>query len=136
MRSLNRATIIGHVGKDAEINFTSSANKMATFRVATSESWKDKDGVLQERTDWHNVVAWRGLADVCERLVRKGVRVYVEGRLHTRTFEDKDGQKRYHTEIVAENILLLDSRRHEHENGDAEAHPAEDKDKTSGEAPF
>ncbi|MEY3387058.1 MAG: single-strand binding protein [Bacteroidota bacterium] len=112
-RTLNKVMLIGNVGKDPEVNFTPSGVKVAQFRMATSETWKDKDGAVQEHTDWHTVIAWRGLADVVERLVRRGTRLYVEGKIQSRTFDDRDGNKRYVTEIVADNLLLLDAKRPE-----------------------
>jgi len=123
-RTLNKVMLIGNVGKDPEVNFTPSGVKVAQFRMATSETWKDKEGAVQEHTDWHTIIAWRGLADVVEKLVRRGSRVYVEGKIQSRSFDDKEGHKRYVTEVVAENILLLDTKKSEHgvPNGDAEHH--------------
>ncbi len=112
-RTLNKVMLIGNVGKDPDVNFTGTGIKVAQFRMATTETWKDKEGALQEQTDWHTVIAWRGLADVVERLVHKGSRVYVEGKIQNRTYDDRDGNKRYVTEIVADNLLLLDSRKPE-----------------------
>jgi len=131
-RTLNKVMLIGNVGKDPDVNFTPSGVKVAQFRMATSESWKDKDGAIQEHTDWHTVVAWRGLADIVERLIHRGSRIYVEGKIQTRTYDDKEGQKRYVTEIVADNILLLDAKRADGlTNGEAahsEAHPDDKTD--------
>ena len=110
-RTLNKVMLIGNVGKEPDVNFTPSGVKVAHFRLATSETWKDKDGAVQEHTDWHTVVAWRGLADVVEKLMRRGTRVYVEGKIQSRSFDDRDGNKRYVTEIVADNLLLLDAKR-------------------------
>ena len=125
-RTLNKVMLIGNVGKDPDVNFTPSGVKVCQFRMATSESWKDKDGALQEHTDWHTIVAWRGLADIVERLIHKGTRVYVEGKIRSRSYDDREGQKRYVTEIVADNILLLDAKRndngHGHEPDHATAH--------------
>ena len=125
-RTLNKVMLIGNVGKDPDVNFTPSGVKVCQFRMATSESWKDKDGALQEHTDWHTIVAWRGLADIVERLIHKGTRVYVEGKIRSRSYDDREGQKRYVTEIVADNILLLDAKRndngHSHEPEHATAH--------------
>ncbi|GAB1429850.1 single-stranded DNA-binding protein [Ignavibacteria bacterium] len=109
-RSLNKVMLIGNVGADPEINHTPSGVPVATFRIATTESWKDRDGATQERTDWHSVVAWRWLADVTQKIVHKGTRIFIEGRLQNRTFEDRDGNKRTVTEIIADNMLVLDSR--------------------------
>ena len=134
-RTLNKVMLIGNVGKDPDINFTPSGVKVAQFRMATSETWKDKEGAIQEHTDWHTIIAWRGLADVVEKLVHKGSRVYVEGRIQTRSYDDKEGQKRYVTEIVADNILLLDVRKENgHSNGDSHEEP--EKEKSSDDIPF
>lgn len=105
--------LIGNVGKDPEINYTSSGIPVAMVRLATTETWKDKDGNLQEHTEWHTVVAWRGLAEIMNKIVHRGSRIYVEGKIQNRVFDDKDGNKRYLTEIVAENLLLLDSGRND-----------------------
>ncbi|MFM7157893.1 MAG: single-stranded DNA-binding protein [Bacteroidota bacterium] len=113
-RSLNKVQLIGHVGKDPEYTFTSGGTAVATFRLATSESWKDKNGALQENTDWHTIVVWnsqyRNLADIVHKLVHKGSKLYVEGKLKYRTYESRDGSKRTVTEIIADNIMLLDAK--------------------------
>jgi len=97
-RSLNKVQLIGHVGKDPEYTFTSGGTAVATFRLATSESWKDKNGALQESTDWHTIVVWnsqyRNLADIVHKMVHKGSRIYVEGKLKYRTFEKKTLSKK------------------------------------------
>ena len=135
-RTLNKVMLIGNVGKDPDVNFTPSGVKVAQFRMATSETWKDKDGAIQEHTDWHTVVAWRGLADIVERLIHRGSRIYVEGKIQTRTYDDKEGQKRYVTEIVADNILLLDPKRSEStSNGEAE-HSESSSDGKADDIPF
>lgn len=128
--------LIGNVGKDPEVNFTPSGVKVAQFRLATSETWKDKEGSLQEHTDWHTVIAWRGLADVVEKLVRRGTRVYVEGKIQSRTFEDREGNKRYVTEIVADNLLLLDAKRTDQPGGHADTEHVETISNNSDEIPF
>jgi len=108
-KSLNKATLIGHVGKDAEVRYTGAGMPVATFTIATNETWKDRNsGQTQERTDWHNVVVWNRLAEICGEYVKKGTRIYVEGRIQNRTYDDKDGNKRYISEIVANDIILLD----------------------------
>lgn len=123
-RSLNKVMLIGNVGKEPEVNFTPSGVKVAQFRMATTETWKDRDGALQEHTDWHTIIAWRGLADVVEKLVRRGSRVYVEGKIQSRSFDDKEGHKRYVTEVVADNLLMLDVKKVEQgaANGEHETH--------------
>lgn len=108
-RGFNRVVLIGNVGKDPEVRYTGNGTPVATFSLATSEIWRDKDGNVQERTDWHNIVAWRKLAEIIQGIVKKGSRLLVEGKIQNRSYE-KNGEKRYMTEIVADNILLLDSR--------------------------
>lgn len=106
--SLNRATFIGNLGADPEVRSTPGGQQVANFRIACSETWKDGNGVKQERTEWVNIVAWRKLADVAAKWLKKGMQVYVEGKLQTRTWEDKaTGAKRYATEILADEILML-----------------------------
>ncbi len=109
-RSLNKVMLIGNVGKDPEMNFTPSGVPVATLRLATTETWKDKEGNIQEHTDWHTVIAWRGLADIMHRHVHRGSRIYVEGKIQNRVFDDNSGTRRYYTEIMADNLLLLDGR--------------------------
>ncbi len=106
-RSLNKVMLIGNLGKDPELKYTPSGVAVATFSMATSEQWKDQDGNAQERTEWHNIVAWRKLAEIVGEYMKKGKKVYVEGKLQTRNYE-KDGVKRYITEIVADQIIMLD----------------------------
>lgn len=104
---LNKVMLIGNLGKDPELRYTSSGDAVANFSIATGESWKDKDGNKQERTEWHNIVAWKKLAEICGEYLKKGKKVYVEGRLQTRSYDDKEGVKRYVTEIVADQMLML-----------------------------
>ncbi len=106
-RSLNKVQLIGNLGKDPELKYTPSGVAVATFSIATSESWKDQDGNQQEKTEWHNIVAWRKLAEICGEYLKKGKKVYIEGKLQTRNYE-KDGIKRYVTEIVADQLIMLD----------------------------
>jgi single-strand DNA-binding protein len=110
-RSLNKAMLIGNLGKDPELRYTTSGVAVATFSLATNEQWKDQDGNAQERTEWHNIVAWKKLAEICGEWLKKGKKVYVEGRIQNRSYDDKNtGTKRYISEIVAENIIMLDSK--------------------------
>jgi single-strand DNA-binding protein len=109
-RSINKVTLIGNLGKDPELRYTSSGVAVATFSLATNESWKDQDGNLQDKTQWHNIVAWKKLAEICGEYLKKGAKVYLEGRLQYRTYDDKNGVKKYITEIVLEEMLMLDSR--------------------------
>ncbi len=110
MSSLNKVLLIGRLGKDPEVRYTPDGAPVANFSLATSEFWTDKSGTRQERTEWHNIVAWNKLADLSKRYLAKGRQVYVEGRLRTREWDDKDGNKRRTTEIVASQMVLLGSR--------------------------
>jgi len=118
-RTLNKVMLIGNVGKDPELKHTPSGIPVASFNLATTDSWKDRAGNLQEHTDWHSVVAWRGLAEVCCKLVKKGARIYIEGKLQTRNFEDKNGNRKHVVEILIDNMLLLDAKRNK-ENADTQ----------------
>jgi single-strand DNA-binding protein len=110
MSSLNKAMLIGNLGRDPEVRSTADGTPVATFSLATGESWMDKSGNRQERTEWHNIVAWNKLADIAKRYLAKGRQVYVEGRIRTREWDDRDGNKRRTTEILASQIVLLGSR--------------------------
>ena len=108
MAGVNKVILVGHLGRDPEIRYTPSGVAVANFSIATSEEWKDKDsGNKQERTEWHRIVAWRRLGEICGEYLRKGSQVYIEGKLQTRSWEDRDGNKRYTTEIVAQNMQML-----------------------------
>ncbi len=109
-RSVNKVMLVGNLGKDPEVRYTGSGVAVATFSVATNESWKDADGNAQERTEWHNIVAWRKLAEICGQYLKKGSKIWLEGRLQYRTYDDKNGVKRYVTEIVMNEMVMLDSR--------------------------
>jgi single-strand DNA-binding protein len=117
-RTLNKVMLIGNVGKQPELKETPGGVPVTSFRMATSESWKDRDGNLKEHTDWHTIVAWRGLAKVIDKLVTKGTRIYVEGRLQTRNYEDNDGNRRQVVEILADNMLVLEDRKNGRSNGE------------------
>lgn len=120
MSSLNKAMIIGRLGSDPEVRYTQSNTAVATMNVATNERYKDSNGEQQERTEWHRVVAWGRLAEICQQYVKKGSLVYFEGPIQTREWEDKEGQKRYTTEIKALSMQMLDSRG----DGNGQAIPA------------
>lgn len=105
--SVNKVILVGNLGKDPELRYTPSGAAVATFSLATSERFKDKSGEMQEKTEWHNIVAWRQLAEICGKYLHKGKQVYIEGRIQTRSYDDKDGNKRYITEIVADQMQML-----------------------------
>lgn len=111
MAGINKAILVGRLGSDPEVRYTPSGVAVANFSIATSDEWKDKDtGEKKERTEWHRIVAWRRLGEICGEYLAKGRQVYVEGRIQTRSWEDKDGNKRYTTEIVATDIQFLGGR--------------------------
>lgn len=104
---INKAILIGNLGKDPEVRYTQSGTAFSSFSIATSERWKDKDGQMKEQTEWHNIVAWDKLAEICGEYLRKGSRVYIEGKIQTRKWQDKDGHDRWTTEIVARDMKML-----------------------------
>jgi single-strand DNA-binding protein len=105
---INKVILVGRLGADPEVRYTPDGAMVTTFRLATDEQWKDKSGERTQRTEWHRVVAFRKLAEICGSYLSKGRLVYVEGRIQTRSWEDKEGQKRFTTEIVASNMQILD----------------------------
>lgn len=106
--NLNRAMIIGNLTRDPEVRTTTTGQNVASFGVATNHSWTDKSGQKQERAEFHNIVVWGKLAEICGQYLSKGRKVYIEGRLQTREWEGQDGAKRSRTEIIAENMIMLD----------------------------
>jgi len=110
-KSLNRVQLIGNLGKDPEVKFTPSGTPVAKLTIATNERFKDKGGEWQDRTEWHNVVLWQRLAEIAGEYLKKGGKVYIEGRLQTRSWDDKtSGQKKYMTEVVGTDLILLGGR--------------------------
>jgi len=110
MAGVNKVILVGNLGSDPEIRYTPSGAAVANFRIATSEEWTDKNtGEKQERTEWHRIVAWRRLGEICGEYLRKGSQVYIEGKLQTRSWEDRDGNRRYTTEVVAQTMQMLGS---------------------------
>lgn len=107
---INKAILIGNLGADPEIRYTQSGTQVATFNVATTERWKGQDGQMQESTEWHRVVAWARLAEICGEYLNKGSKVYIEGRIQTRKWQDQSGVDRYTTEIVAREMKMLSPR--------------------------
>lgn len=122
-RGVNKVILIGNIGSDPEVKYTASGVPVANFSLATSESWADKaSGQRQERTEWHRLVLWRKLAEIAGQYLKKGSKIYVEGKLQTRSWDDPSGQKRYMTEIVVDDMQMLDGRGDAGYTGDA-AHP-------------
>src|SRR3954467_13834692 len=117
MSGINKVILVGHLGKDPEVRYLDGGVSVASFPLATSETF-NKDGRKVEQTEWHNIVMWRSLADVAAKYLQKGKLVYIEGKLRTRSFEDKEGIKKYTTEIVAENFPMLGRKSDFEDNGD------------------
>ncbi|WP_346237878.1 single-stranded DNA-binding protein [Niabella insulamsoli] len=129
MRGVNRVMLIGNLGKDPEVQLLEGNIAVAKFPLATTETFKDRTGKLVSQTEWHTVVLWRGLADLAQKFLHKSSLVYIEGRLRTRSWEDKDGVKKYITEVVGENLIMLDKK------ADALAHEQDDQDPNKVERP-
>ena len=118
-KDLNKVMLIGRLGQDPEIRYTQSGIAVTTFSVATGMKWKDQDGNWQEKTEWHNLKAWRGLAETCSTYLKKGSKVYLEGRLETSSWEDENKKKHYKTEIVLDEMIMLDSKGSDSSNASA-----------------
>ena len=108
--SVNKVILVGRLGKDPELRYTPSGTAVATFTMATTENYKDREGQKQEKTEWHNIVAWRQLAEICGKFLHKGKQIYIEGKIQTRSYDDRDGNKRYITEIVVDQMQMLGSK--------------------------
>lgn len=109
-RGVNKVILIGNAGADPELRYTPGGSAVSNFSIATNESWTNSSGERQERTEWHRIVVWGRLAEICNQYLRKGSKVYIEGKLQTSSWEGQDGVKRYTTEVVARDMQLLDSR--------------------------
>ncbi len=110
MKGLNKVMLIGNLGKDPEVQALDGNIKVAKFSLATTESYKDENGQSHSQTEWHNIVLWRGLAELAEKFLHKGNLIHLEGKIKTRSYDDKQGNKKYVTEIIAEQIILLDKK--------------------------
>ncbi|HEY4935142.1 MAG TPA: single-stranded DNA-binding protein [Puia sp.] len=110
MRGVNRVMLIGNLGKDPDIQYLEGNIGVAKFSLATTETFKDRTGKLISQTEWHTMVLWRGLAELAQKYLHKGSMVYIEGRLRTRSWEDKDGNKKFATEVVGDNLIMLDKK--------------------------
>lgn len=131
MSSVNKAIIIGRLGRDPEIKYTSNGNAVCNLSIATSEKWKDKGGEMQEKTEWHRVTVWGKTAENCAQYLAKGRMAYVEGRIETRKWQGKDGSDRYTTEIVASQVTFLGGR-----SGQSDEPRGRAPDPSSTELPF
>jgi single-strand DNA-binding protein len=131
VRSLNKVFLIGNLTRDPEIRYTTGGASVVSFGLATNRSWKNPEGEVQESTEFHNIVAWGKMAEICQQLLAKGMKIYVEGSISTRSWEDDSGNTRYKTEIRVNEMILLDSKGKQGAGLDAENIPAE----ASAEAP-
>jgi single-strand DNA-binding protein len=132
MRGVNKVILVGHLGKDPEVRHLDGNNTVANFPLATSETYTTKDGNKVEQTEWHNVVLWKKLAEIAEKYVKKGSLVFIEGRLRTRSWDDKDGNKRYTTEIIASSMQMLD-KKDEHSKSDSGSYSGNSTQQQSSE---
>ena len=110
MRGVNKVILIGNLGRDPEIRYVRDGTPVANLRIATTETWNDQNGQRQERTEWHRIVAWGKLAEIAKEYLSKGRQIYVEGRLQTRSWDDREGKKRYTTEVRADQMIMLGTR--------------------------
>ena len=125
---MNKAQVIGNLGSDPEVRYTQQGTPVATFSVATTERWKDQDGQQKEHTEWHRIVVWRKLAEICGEYLKKGSKVYIEGKMQTRKWQDQQGNDRYTTEIIGTSMEMLSGQRNAPENdpGPPPSHEGED----------
>lgn len=128
MASVNKVTIVGNLGRDPEVSTTQGGTKVAKFSIATTERYTDQQGNKQEKTEWHNIVAWKRLAEIIEQYVKKGTAVYIEGKLQTSCWDDDQGNKKYKTEIIANNLQMLGGREDSAPQGNSNQAPQDDDD--------
>jgi single-strand DNA-binding protein len=126
-KDLNKVQMTGRLGADPEMRYTPQGHAVTTFRVASNRTWRNPEGETQEDTEWFRVVAWNRLAEICHQWLSKGSRVYVEGRMQTRQWQDQEGQSRYLSEVVANDVIILDTRRDSQPSDAAAAQPLTDK---------
>lgn len=132
MASVNKVTIIGNLGKDPELKFMPNGDAVCNFSVATTDTWKDKDGAKQERTEWHNIVMYRKIAEIAGEYLKQGSSVYLEGRLQTRKWQTKEGQDRYTTEIVADSMQMLGKKSDSEQGNGNESQQKHSEQKSNG----
>lgn len=126
MASVNKVILVGGLGKDPEIKFMPNGDAVCNFSIATTESWKDKTGVKQEKTEWHNIVMYRKLAEIAGEYLKKGAPVYIEGKLQTRKWQTKEGQDRYTTEIIADSMQMLGTKAQNNQQDNTQYQPAKE----------
>ena len=133
MAGVNKVILVGNLGKDPEVRYLDSGVAVANFSLATTENYKNKEGERVSQTEWHNVVLWRGLAEVAEKYLKKGSSIYIEGKIRTRKWEDKEGVTRYSTEILGDNMTMLGGKPAAENTNEA---PAKSSDKQADDLPF
>ena len=135
MAGVNKVILLGNLGKDPEVRYLDNGIVVANFSLATTESYKNKEGERVSQTEWHNIVLWRGLAEVAEKYLKKGASVYIEGKIKTRKWEDKDGNTRYSTEILADNMTMLGPKQFQEKSPSSSPSSVTNDDK-SDDLPF
>src|SRR4030042_2028058 len=125
-RDLNKVILIGNIGRDPDLRQTENGSAISTFSLATNTTWMSREGVRNERTEWHNLVSWNRLAEICHQIIRKGDQIYIEGRLRTRTWNDESGERHHKTEVIAEQMIKLSRRSIEDEGLDQGQESAEE----------
>jgi len=133
---INKVILVGRLGADPEVRYTQDGMMVTNFRLATDEQWKDKSGERSQRTEWHRIVTFGKLAEICGNYLSKGKLIYVEGRLQTRSWDDKDGIKRYTTEIVAANMQMLERKGQEDQSGNTYSSPFSGPGTAEDDVPF
>mgnify|MGYP006093785163 CR=1 FL=1 len=133
MAGVNKVILLGNLGKDPEVRYLDNGVAVANFSLATTENYKNKEGQRVSQTEWHNIVLWRGLAEVAEKYLKKGASVYIEGKIKTSKWEDKDGKTRYNTEILADNMTMLGGRQSQDDSPSLSSSSSNDK---SDDLPF
>ena len=135
MAGVNKVILVGNLGKDPEVRYLDNGVALANFSLATTENYKNKSGDRVSQTEWHNIVLWRGLAEVAEKYLKKGASVYVEGKIKTRKWEDKEGNIRYNTEILADNMTMLGGKQSQDDSPSLSSTPTDNSAKTD-DLPF
>jgi len=140
MRGVNRVMLIGNLGKDPDVQYIEGNIPVAKFPLATTETYKDKTGNVVSQTEWHNIVLWRGLADMSQKYLKKGSMVFIEGKLRTRSWEDKDKIKRFTTEIIADGLVMLDKKKdqdtHNQQTGNSGGYEDNQENDNENDLPF
>ena len=134
MKGVNKVTLIGNLGKDPEVRYLEDGTGIAKFPLATTDSYKNKSGEKVDQTEWHNIVLWRGLAEIAEKYLAKGKTIYLDGKIKSRSWEDKEGHKKYITEIYGDNILMLDKNQGGNPNYNKPAQPQQAQNQQNSES--